>query len=171
MKSIFTATALDSKTITAGITQYSYAGWDEVIPEQRAAVALSLNRNFSPDTAVKIVAVRASLLGWPGARIPRDSFPNDMAIGFDVAVSNARIDQTPASIFIPEWGEWIDLDYVSYPSDSITPAPSRHIELSLHTTNSGHYNADVFNLQAAYIGQQIWPRLELLCEYAGSLRV
>ena len=95
------------------------------------------------------------------------------AIRLQVGFSNQKSSEKRLDLVLPTWNEWYDLDFVSYPNENqITPA-LRHL-LAYPYPDSIPANSDLYafnpeNLQAFYVGQNLLPAVQLLCEFAYNL--
>lgn len=171
MNTIFTSVATIQSAFVPGQTLYHYGAWNRFVP-----AATPDNPVYKPfwdfqqDTAVNVKAIRASLQGLEG---PRRALGNPQwALRLSLGFSSQSFHERHLNIDIPVWGEWIDLDYLSYPSEAI--GESRHLVAGIYQDPipdfRDAYLFNSFNVQAAYAGQLICPVIECICEFAEALQ-
>ena len=170
MRQVFSATAQNNPAIDLGSQNYHYGAWNTFTPLQTPNnPVLTPLWAFPRDTAVKVVAIKASLQGVAGAR-PALSGIN-RAICLQLGFSQQRIGERHTDIVIPAWDEWFDLDITSFPiEDQLTRLP-RFLQAY---PNSGLDLGDLFtfdprNMQSYYSGKLMCPFVLVQCEFAGVL--
>ena len=170
MKQVFSATATNNPAIDLGAQNYHYGAWNNFSPIQTPDNPLLTPLwAFPRGTAVKIVAIKASLQGVAGAR-PALSGMN-RAICLQLGFSQQRAGERRTNLVIPTWDEWFDLDIQSFPNEDGSTRLPRFLQAS---PNPGLDLGDLFtfdprNMQAFYSGQLMCPFVLVMCEFSGNL--
>ena len=150
---------------------FGFVGTQDEIPALCLNYPGALNTRIAVPVENKVIIKKMKL--WPRGAYGLQHAPLYMAGSFYLELGRTDTDTNTfviydkVAIYVPNWGEWFDVNAVLEPYKRIDGDSSKQFLQFSMAYDTAVFTCDDFNIQSDFVGQGVSPALEMIVDTAG----